>query len=102
MSAPVKLPTVKALSALVRAVKATIGDDYRASEYDDTPGICITVGWNVSGEWSYQTGDNSYTGGAYGYPHWAVVSVYRRSNSVALARDIREQLLEVSAYERGE
>lgn len=104
-----KLPTVRDLAALVRAVKATIRDDYRASEDDDSPGICLTVGWCAvsqwsggvyvnAGEWSYQTGDNSYTGGAYAYPHWAVVSVYRRSDSRALARDIRNQLADI-AYE---
>lgn len=110
MPAP-KLPTIKDLSELIRAVKRTIGDDYRASEDDDTPGICLTIGWAArdgwhggvhinAGDWSYQTGDNSYTGGAYGYPHWAVVSVYRRSDSRALARVIREELLSVSAYDR--
>jgi hypothetical protein len=102
------LPTIKDLSALIRAVKATIGDDYRADEYDTVPGICLTIGWTdrpchapmngdcEAGEWSYQTGDNSYTGGAYGYPHWAVVSVYRRSDSRALARDIRNQLADLA------
>ena len=103
-----KLPAIRDLAVLVRAVKATIRDNYRADEYDTVPGICLTVGWCAvsqwsggvyvnAGEWSYQTGDNSYSGGAYGYPHWAVVSVYRRSDSRALARDIRAQLEELSA-----
>jgi hypothetical protein len=101
------LPSVGELAALVRAVKADIGDEYRADEYDTVPGICLTVGWTDkdgwgggveyrAGEWSYQTGDNSYSGGAYGYPHWAVVSVYRRSDSRALARDIRNQLADLA------
>lgn len=101
MSAPYKLPTIAALASLVRAIKADIADDYRASEEDTVPGICLTIGWNVTGEWSYQTGDNSFTGGAYGYPHWAVVSVYRTSDSRALSREIRSQLLDVSEYARG-
>jgi hypothetical protein len=103
-----KLPTIKDLSALIRAVKADIGDEYRADEYDTVPGICLTVGWNdktvnqwgqtqEAGSWSYQTGDNSYSGGAYGYPHWAVVSVYRRSDSRALAREIRSQLADLAS-----
>lgn len=93
-----KLPTIDDLAALVRAVKRTIADDYRASEDDDTPGISLTIGWSdVTGDWSYQTGDNSYTGGAYGYPHWAVVSVYRVTNSRDTARDIRRQLEDLSA-----
>jgi hypothetical protein len=95
---PVKLPTVRDLAALVRAVKRTIRDEYRADEYEDMPSVCLTVGWKPSGAWSYQTGDNSYTGGAYGYPYWGVVTVYRRSDSRAVARDIRRQLAEL-AYE---
>lgn len=93
-----KLPTIRDLAALVRAVKADISDEYRASEDDDTPGICLTVGWSAdTGEWSYQTGDNSFTGGAYHYPHWAVVSIYRGCNSRDVARDIREQLADLAA-----
>jgi hypothetical protein len=92
-----KLPTVTELSGLVKAVKRTIGDEYRAWEDDDQPGIQLTIGWSdESGEWSYQTGDNSYAGGAYHYPHWAVVGVYCRSNSTELARDIRDQLHELA------
>lgn len=45
--------------------------------------------------WSYQTGDNSYTGGAYSHPHWAVISLYRKSNSTELANEIAEQLGEL-------
>lgn len=92
-----RLPTIKELSALVRHVKADIAKDYRAFEDDDKPGIQLTIGWSAeSGEWGYQTGDNSYTGGAYHYPHWAVVGVYRRSNSIELARDIQSQLFELA------
>jgi hypothetical protein len=94
---PAKLPTIADLSALVKHVKKHIDNDCRAFEDDDKPGIQLTIGWSAeSGEWSYQTGDNSYTGGAYHYPHWAVVGVYRRSNSVELARDIQSQLFELA------
>lgn len=93
-----KLPTIADLARLVRAVKAQIDDDYRAFEDDDEPGIQLTVGWDAdTGDWSYQTGDNSFTGGAYGYPRWAVVGVYRDSNVRDVAREIREQLAELAA-----
>ena len=26
--------------------------------------------------WGFQSGDNSYTGGAYGLPHWAVTYIF--------------------------
>jgi hypothetical protein len=89
-----KLPTISELYPLVKAVKADICDDYRCSDDpdDSTPGITLTVGANEEGDWSYQTGDNSYTGGAYGYPHWAVVYIYRNSNCREIAREILSEL----------
>lgn len=94
-----KLPTITDLYPLIRAVKADIQDDYRAScaPEDDAPGIQLTIGASPDGSWSYQTGDNQFMGGAYFYPHWAVVGVYRASNCRELARDIREQLEEAFA-----
>ncbi len=94
-----KLPSVKDLTALFVSLKSQIGDEYRASEdsEDNMPGMCVTIGANDQGNWSYQTGDNSFTGDAYGYPHWAVVSLYRRSNSRELAKDAIDQLAECLA-----
>ena len=87
-----RLPTIKDLSKLVRWVKPQICADY-IDEDDTLPSICLTVGADMNnGDWGYQTGDNSYIGGAYCFHDWAVVAVYRRSNSIDLARDIRAQL----------
>lgn len=99
MKTTYKLPTVSELASLIVSLKKTIGDDYRAYEDDDstTPSMLVTVGANEKGEWSYQTGDNSYTGGAYGFPHWAVVAIDRRSNSRDVARDIQSQLADLMA-----
>lgn len=85
---------------LFKALKGDIDDDYRASEDEEIPGMCVTIGFTPESEesdasWSYQTGDNSYTGGAYSHPHWAVVSLYRRSNSVELAKDCANQIAEL-------
>jgi hypothetical protein len=91
-----KLPTIKELSALIKSIKPEISDEFKDEE-DQLPRIDLTCGINESGAWSYQTGDNSYTGGAYGYPYWAVVSIYRRSNSRELAKEIREQWLDLLA-----
>ena len=91
-----KLPSINALAELVRHIKSRIEDDYRAFEDDDTPGIQLTVGYDPEdSSWSYQTGDNSFMGSAYGFPHWAVVGVYRRSNSREVARDIQDQIYEL-------
>jgi hypothetical protein len=93
MSQTPKLPTIKELSDLIKSIKPDICDEYKEAD-DDLPSISLTCGMNHQGAWSYQTGDNSYTGGAYGYPYWAVVSIFRRSNSRELAKEIREQWLD--------
>jgi len=85
------LPTKSNIEGLIKDCKAEIDDDCRASEDDDKPGIQLTVGWDGQ-DWSYQTGDNSFTGGAYGYPYWAVVNVYRDTDASKLADEIQEQL----------
>jgi hypothetical protein len=91
-----KFPTIADLSLLVRSLKPTILDDYRSpgTDPDDTiPSMDLTIGWSPDdGDWSYQTGDNSFTGGAYLHPIWAVTTIDRRINSREVARDLRDQL----------
>lgn len=45
--------------------------------------------------WGYQTGDNSFTGGAYSHPHWAVIYLYRDSSAEELASEAAEQIAEL-------
>lgn len=87
------------LAALARELIPTIGDEYRASDdpSDDTPGMQVTIGADAKG-WSYQTGDNSFTGGAYGCAHWGVGYLYRDTDPVAFARGILQDL-EIQADE---
>jgi len=89
----------KDLAALVRHVRADISSEYRAFEDDTAPGIQLTVGANRT-SWNYQTGDNSFTGGAYGYSHWAVMGVYRDTNSFECADDIIAQLVDQGAFDK--
>jgi hypothetical protein len=97
----VKLPTIAEIRSLLVSLKPTIGDEYRSEGCEDgPPSMDVTVGWTPStGSWSYQTGDNSFTGGAYGHPHWAVISLNRRSNSTELAKDVIEQLADLHAMQ---
>jgi hypothetical protein len=92
-----RLPTIKVLAELVSSIKPTIADDYRAFEDSDEPSIQLTVGIDDAGDWNYQTGDNSYSGAAYHYPHWAVTAVYRNSNCREVAKEIREELANLMA-----
>ncbi len=82
------------IRTLLISLKREIGDDYRTSDDhdDNTPGMCVTFGTNDGESWSYQTGDNSYTGGCYGCRHWSVISLYRRDNCTAHAKAIVEEL----------
>lgn len=84
--------------ALVADLIPTIADDYRATDDpdDNEPGMCLTVASdNELSQWSYQTGDNSFSGGAYGLPHWAVVYLSRDSDPAQVAEDIASQLGEL-------
>ena len=96
-SRTIKLPLIKDLAALFVSLKKQICDDYRASEDSDdtTPAMSVTIGANEKGEWAYQTGDNSFTGGAYSFPHWSTVTLQRRSNSTELARDVVNELANI-------
>jgi len=56
-------------------------------------GLDLTVGYNPkSKEWDYQTGDNSFSGACYHYPVWGVTTVFPRSRSKDLAKDIVNQI----------
>jgi hypothetical protein len=88
------VPSVKELAHLIRAIKKDISDEYRAHEEDEIPGICLTIGCSYDKGWGWQTGDNSYTGGAYGHPFWGVGSIHRRSNSIEVAKEIINDVYE--------
>ena len=90
----------ESLTRLFACLIPTIRDDYRASDDpdDDIPGIQVTVGATVQSDgsisWSFQTGDNSYTGGAYSHPTWGVVSLFRESEPAEVAKECVEQIAE--------
>lgn len=65
-------------------------DDLRESK-DDNPCITLTIGFDCE-SWSYQTGDNSYHGAAYGYPLWAVTYVPRTGALGDCVRDLADQI----------
>lgn len=80
---------IKDIRALLIELKTQIGDDYGASEDPDdtTPAMSVTIATTDGKNWGWQTGDNSYTGGAYGFAHWHTLTLQRRSNSTDLARE---------------
>jgi hypothetical protein len=90
-----KYPSIKSIAAIVKCLKKYIDDDC-IQEDDDLPSIGITIGYSIDGSWDYQSGDNSYSGGAYFHKYWGVATIYRRSNSRDVAKDIINQLGELT------
>jgi len=81
------------LTDLVRDLIPTIADDYRSASQelgDETPSMDLTIGCDGD-SWSYQTGDNSFTGGAYGYADWSVTTLYRDSKPEDVAEELVRQ-----------
>lgn len=70
---------------LLVALKKQIGNEYRSE------GMDVTFGYDGD-DWGWQTGDNSFTGGAYGYQNWYVITLTRKSNSRELAKEVVESL----------
>lgn len=94
-----QLPSLrKELYSLLLQVKKN--QDWRSLRKDftdyaeDGPAyIDITIGCTFNWEdgeitWNYQTGDNSYTGGAYGHSEWFTASILSRSNCKEIADDL--------------
>ncbi len=91
------------IERLLIGLKPTIADEYRCSDEaeDMTPGIPVTIGASSFTSWSYQTGDNSFTGAAYGHHHWGVICLNRRSNCMELAAEAVDQIAETMASQKG-
>lgn len=89
---------------LLRNLKPTIADDYRCSDApdDNKPGMCVTIGATLQDDgtfrWGYQTGDNSYTGGAYCHATWGIGYLYRRSNCREVAASIVSEIADGLTY----
>lgn len=91
-----KLPTIAAIAKLLRSLKPKIADEYRCTNDpdDNTPGMLVTIGASPDGSWHYQTGDNSYSGGAYSHAYWGLVYLHRRTNSREAARQAIDEIAE--------
>lgn len=74
---------------------------------EDGAWVEVTIGCTFNFElgeisWNYQTGDNSFTGGAYGHPEWFNVTLCSRSNCWGLTGDliseIEGRICELASY----
>jgi hypothetical protein len=84
------------LIALIKNLQADIGDDDRASDDpdDDIPSMQITIAMSDDPKkgWSYQTGDNSYTGNCYGSPYWGTATLTRDDDPATVADALIDNL----------
>ena len=91
---------------LAKQLIPSIDDDYRIEgQDDDTPTMQVTVGCecpsDLSMSWSYQTGDNSFTGGAYGYAFWGIAYLTRDSKPEDFADEVISSLEENDEFSFG-
>lgn len=99
-----QLPSLKQeLYSLLVAIKRdadwhTLRRHFRWSDSScSTPYVDVTIGCTFDfGEgsiaWNYQTGDNSFTGGAYGHPEWFTTSLLSRTNCKDASEDLIEEI----------
>ena len=81
------------LRALIKEIKASIEDDFRAYEDDTCPGILLTIAHSEDGkDWTYQTGDLQYSGNAYDLPVWVSQGIYGDTNVRTLADDFYAEI----------
>jgi hypothetical protein len=78
--------TADAIEDLLSELQPTIADEYRCSDdpEDTEPGMCITVATTNGVDWGWQSGDNSYSGGAYSYAHWSVILLMRSEEDLTM------------------
>lgn len=60
-------------------------------------GIDVTIGFYYDREtdevdWNFQTGDNSFTGPCYSFSDWVTTTLFRKSNSAAIAQEVVDEI----------
>jgi hypothetical protein len=65
------------------------------NEYGESEGTMLTIGTDDYTDYGHQTGDNSFTGGAYGYPYWGVTYYDSDSDVADVVDDLMRSLDEV-------
>lgn len=87
--------TIKAVSEILRSLKRYIDDDM-TGEDSTVPYMDVTLAWSGDkDDWTVQSGDNSFSGSAYFYRHWAVGTLQRRTNTRELARELIDEAYEL-------
>jgi hypothetical protein len=83
--------TYQELVQLIETVQHQIEPEFSAYEWDDEPGILLSVGSDEK-SWGYQTGDSQYFGDCYFYENVAEVPIYQDTDPSVLADLIFDDL----------
>lgn len=99
-----RLPEPNEVKALINSLiemSRLENNFYSNDEHEDSEMDTLTIGTNFEineftnkCEWGFQTGDNSYSGGAYAYRHWAVIEYDLNSDPDELTDNLIDQLYE--------
>ena len=98
LNAPSKEDVMELLTALVSELDLWDLEEMETQVTIASNGETCPITGSV--EWGYQTGDNSFTGGAYGYKHWGIGYVEKDMDIEAVAMDMIAQIEEGLAYEQ--
>jgi len=79
------LPPIESIISLIDSLMANVP---LYGPFD----LTIATNADDTGEWGWQTGDNSYSGQCYFYRHWAIGQIDADTDHVELAEDLRDQL----------
>ena len=91
------------LIRLIEALQKELENDpecYADPENDNIPSMQITISNNYEcTAWSYQTGDNSYTGSCYGDPFWGIGYILSDQHADSIADELINDLAEHTDFE---
>ena len=76
----------------LNVLQQCIEDDFCVDVDDPKPGMLVTIATTDGDHWTYQTGDLSFFGNAYGHRHKSVLYLYRDSNLQELAQTAVDEL----------
>ena len=82
------LPPIESIQSLIASLMHEV-------EFYGQFDITVATNADGSGEWGWQTGDNSFSGDCYFYRHWAIGQIDTDTDPAELARDLRDQLEEL-------
>lgn len=88
-----KSDLIKLIEQLKPEIYTIDGEDY--------PTMDITISINKDcTTWSYQTGDNSYTGSCYGDPYWGFTSFTEDCDAEIVAEELIDDLAEQINFDK--